>query len=84
MLSIFMHFSIPIITPDLIFVHNGTFTTSVILCCTNTFGRLVYSTMKEALIYLIYSITSSYTAKDVLNRRLPDTYMASSFLMAKP
>ena len=35
-----------IIAPDSTFVHNGTFTTSVILCCTNTFGRLVASGQK--------------------------------------
>ena len=38
----YLNILISIIAPDLIFVHNGTFTTSVILCCTNTFGRLVY------------------------------------------
>ena len=41
MLSIFKYIN-PHHAPDLIFVHNDTFTTSVILCCTNTFGRLVY------------------------------------------
>ena len=40
--SQYLNITISIIAPDLIFVHNGTFTTSVILCCTNTFGRLVY------------------------------------------
>ena len=39
----YLYISIPIIVPDLIFVQYGTFTTSGILCCTNTFGRLVYS-----------------------------------------
>ena len=40
--SQYLNITISIIAPDLILVHNGTFTTSVILCCTNTFGRLVY------------------------------------------
>ena len=42
----YLNILIPIIAPDLIFVHNGTFTTSVILCCTNTFGRLVYEPLR--------------------------------------
>ena len=32
----YLNISIPIIAPDLIFVHNGTFTKRVILCGTNT------------------------------------------------
>ena len=38
----YLYISIPIIAPDKKFVHNGIFTTSVILCCMNTLGRLVY------------------------------------------
>ena len=39
----YLNILIPIIAPDLIFVHNGTFTISGILCYTNTFSWLVYA-----------------------------------------